>query len=221
MDPNKIRNLLALTGANLNSIDKAFAGDYRYGDSTGNRTVAANSLETADNIMRNRLGLDYTPQSQYQMNNYYPQQMIPQIPVQMPNQLPQEPTISREDRINKLLGKTPQQQAPAAPVQTAEYLQLVAALREVLKPVIEQLEDIAIISGLTVQRLETLIKEVNPEVSFDNNPQTEPAFQQPTQELYEEEQMEVYNPEVSMSVMDDEDATATPQPKKKRNKKTK
>jgi hypothetical protein len=171
--------------------------------------------------MRNRLGLDYTPQPQYQMNNYYSQQMIPQIPVQMPNQLSQEPTISREDRINKLLGKMPQQQAPAAPVQTPEYLQLVTALREVLKPVIEQLEDIAIINGLTVQRLETLIKEVNPEASFDNNPQTEPAFQQPTQELYEEEQMEVYNPEVSMSVMDDEDATATPQPKKKRNKKTK
>ena len=90
-----------------------------------------------------------------------------------------------------------------------------------LKPVIEQLEDIAIINGLTVQRLETLIKEVNPDASFDNNPQTEPMFQQPSNEDYEEESIEVYNPEVSMSVMDDENATAEPQTKKKRNKKTK
>lgn len=222
MDPNKIRNFLAITGANLSNIDKAFTGDYCYGDSTGNRTVVANSLESADNIMRNRLGLTPTPQPQYQpqqMNNYY----TPQPMVQMPVQMPQEASVSREDRINKLLGKAPQPQPVQMPVQSPEHLQLVNALKEVLKPVIEHLEDIAIINGLTVQRLESLIKEVNPEASFDNSSQsqTEPMFQQPVEDLIGEEQIEVYNPEVSMSIMDDEDATVAPQTKKKRNKKTK
>lgn len=221
MDPNKIRNFLALTGADLNNIDKSFAGDYRYGDSTGNRTVAVNSLEAGDSIMRGRLGLNPQPNYQPQMNNYYPQQMVPQMHMPTPIQMAQEPVISREDRINKLIGKAPQVQPQAAPMQTPEHLQLIAALREVLKPVIEQLEDIAIINGLTVQRLETLIKEVNPDASFDNNPQAEPMFQQPSSEEYEEGSVEVYNPEVSMSIMDDEDTAAEPQTKKKRNKKTK
>lgn len=217
MDPNKIRNFLALTGADLDNIDKSFTRDYRYGDSTGNRTVAINSLKAGDNIMRDRLGLNPQPMYQTQMNNYYPQQMVAQMPIQMP----QEPVISREDRINKLIVKAPQTQVSTASLQTPEYLNLVTALREVLKPVIEQLEDIAIINGLTVQRLETLIKEVNPDASFDNHPQAEPVFQQPVQDDYEEESIEVFNPEVSMSIMDNEDATVAPQTKKKRNKKTK
>lgn len=53
----KVRNLLAKVGSNLNSIDQSYNGDYRYGDSTGNRAVVSNSLDNADYMIRNRLNL--------------------------------------------------------------------------------------------------------------------------------------------------------------------
>jgi hypothetical protein len=92
MDPNKIRNLLALTGADLKNIDNSFAGDYRYGDSTGNRMVVSNSLDNADYMMKNRLGLNPQPRIQ---EEYHPQpvQYIPQpvshpIPLMYTHQTP-------------------------------------------------------------------------------------------------------------------------------------
>ena len=219
MDPNKIRNLLALTGADLKNIDNSFAGDYRYGDSTGNRMVVSNSLDNADYMMKNRLGMN--PQPRIQQEFYQqPAQYIPQ-PVSQPiPQMYTHQTPSREDRLNKLLGKSTQPIAQQ-PVISDEHALLVSALKEALAPLTEQLEDIAILNGLMVQRLEKLIKVVDPNVDFDapdDNFQSTENFEQDS-EL--PDNLEVYNPEVTMSVTEDETAPVPTQVKRKKTKKTK
>jgi hypothetical protein len=219
MDPNKIRNLLALTGADLKNIDNSFAGDYRYGDSTGNRMVVSNSLDNADYMMKNRLGMNPQPRIQ---EEYMPQpvQYIPQ-PVSQPiPQMYTHQTPSREDRLNKLLGKSTQP-IVQQPVISDEHALLVSALKEALMPLTEQLEDIAILNGLMVQRLEKLIKVVDPNVDFDapeDNFQSSENFEQDS-EL--PDNLEVYNPEVTMSVTEDETASVPTQVKRKKTKKTK
>jgi hypothetical protein len=219
MDPNKIRNLLALTGADLKNIDNSFAGDYRYGDSTGNRMVVSNSLDNADYMMKNRLGMNPQPRIQ---EEYMPQpvQYIPQ-PVSQPiPQMYTHQTPSREDRLNKLLGKSTQP-IVQQPVISDEHALLVSALKEALMPLTEQLEDIAILNGLMVQRLEKLIKVVDPNVDFDapdDNFQSAENFEQDS-EL--PDNLEVYNPEVTMSVTEDETASVPTQTKRKKTKKTK
>ena len=219
MDPNKIRNLLALTGADLKNIDNSFAGDYRYGDSTGNRMVVSNSLDNADYMMKNRLGMN--PQPRIQQEFYQqPTQYIPQ-PVSQPiPQMYTHQTPSREDRLNKLLGKSTQP-IVQQPVISDEHALLVSALKEALTPLTEQLEDIAILNGLMVQRLEKLIKVVDPNVDFDapeDNFQSTENFEQDS-EL--PDNLEVYNPEVTMSVTEDETASVPTQAKRKKTKKTK
>lgn len=219
MDPNKIRNLLALTGADLKNIDNSFAGDYRYGDSTGNRMVVSNSLDNADYMMKNRLGMN--PQPHIQQEFYQqPTQYIPQ-PVSHPiPQMYTHQTSSREDRLNKLLGKSTQP-IVQQPVISDEHALLVSALKEALTPLTEQLEDIAILNGLMVQRLEKLIKVVDPNVDFDapdDNFQSTENFEQDS-EL--PDNLEVYNPEVTMSVTEDETASVPTQTKRKKTKKTK
>jgi hypothetical protein len=219
MDPNKIRNLLALTGADLKNIDNSFAGDYRYGDSTGNRMVVSNSLDNADYMMKNRLGLNTQPRIQ---EKYY-QQPVQYIPQPVSHPIPQmytPPPPSREDRLNKLLGKSTQP-IVQQPVISDEHALLVSALKEALTPLTEQLEDIAILNGLLVQRLEKLIKVVDPNVDFDapdDNFQSTENFEQDS-EL--PDNLEVYNPEVTMSVTEDETASVPTQTKRKKTKKTK
>lgn len=219
MDPNKIRNLLALTGADLKNIDNSFAGDYRYGDSTGNRMVVSNSLDNADYMMKNRLGLNTKPRIQ---EEYY-QQPVQYIPQPVSHPIPQmytPPPPSREDRLNKLLGKSTQP-IVQQPVISDEHALLVSALKEALAPLTEQLEDIAILNGLMVQRLEKLIKVVDPNVDFDapeDNFQSTENFEQDS-EL--PDNLEVYNPEVTMSVTEDETASVPTQVKRKKAKKTK
>ena len=219
MDPNKIRNLLALTGADLKSIDNSFAGDYRYGDSTGNRMVASNSLDNADYMMKNRLGLN----TQTRIQEKYYQQPVQYIPQPVSQPIPQmytPPPPSREDRLNKLLGKSTQPIVQQA-VISDDHALLVSALKEALMPLTEQLEDIAILNGLMVQRLEKLIKVVDPNVDFDasdDNFQSTENFEQDS-EL--PDNLEVYNPEVTMSVTEDETASVPTQAKRKKTKKTK
>lgn len=219
MDPNKIRNLLALTGANLKNIDNSFAGDYRYGDSTGNRTVVSNSLDNADYMMKNRLGLNpqpHIPQEYFQQPVQYMSQPVSQSMPQMYT----HQTTSREDRLNKLLGKSTQP-VVQQPVISDEHALLVSAFREALAPLTEQLEDIAILNGLMVQRLEKLIKVVDPNVDFDapeDNFQSAENFEQDS-EL--PDNLEVYNPDVTMSVTEDETAPVPTQTKRKKTKKTK
>ena len=219
MDPNKIRNLLALTGANLKNIDNSFAGDYRYGDSTGNRMVVSNSLDNADYMMKSRLGLNPQPR----ISEEYFQQPVQYMSQPVSHPMPQmytHQTPSREDRLNKLLGKSTQP-VVQQPVISDEHALLVSAFREALIPLTEQLEDIAILNGLMVQRLEKLIKVVDPSVDFDapeDNFQSVENFEQDS-EL--PENLEVYNPDVTMSVTEDETAPVPTQTKRKKTKKTK
>jgi hypothetical protein len=216
MDPNKIRNLLALTGADLKNIDNSFAGDYRYGDSTGNRMVVSNSLDNADYMMRNRLGIHQQPQTQ----EFYQPQYISQPVTQTVPQMYTPPPVSREDRINKLLGKSTQP-VIQQPVMADEHVMLVNALTEALKPLSEQLEDVAILNGLMVQRLEKLIKIVDPDANVEeiHEPFQTTGMPEPESEL--PDNFEVYNPEVTMSVIEDEKPTVAPEVKRKKTKKTK
>ena len=219
MDPNKIRNLLALTGANLKNIDNSFAGDYRYGDSTGNRMVVSNSLDNADYMMKSRLGLNTQPRIPEEYFQQPVQYMSQPVSQPMP-QMYTHQTPSREDRLNKLLGKSTQP-IVQQPVISDEHALLVSAFREALIPLTEQLEDIAILNGLMVQRLEKLIKVVDPSVDFDapeDNFQSAENFEQDS-EL--PENLEVYNPDVTMSVTEDETTPVPTQTKRKKTKKTK
>jgi hypothetical protein len=216
MDPNKIRNLLALTGADLKNIDNSFAGDYRYGDSTGNRMVVSNSLDNADYMMRNRLGINPPPQPQEFYQPQYISQPVNQPVPQMYNPQP----VSREDRINKLLGKTAQP-VIQQPVIVDEHVALVNALAEALKPLTEHLEDIAILNGLMVQRLEKLIKIVDPNADIDGSDDSFQSHQTTEDDTELPDNLEVYNPEVSMSVTEDEEISVPTQVKRKKTKKTK
>lgn len=205
-------------GAEHSDIDKSFQGEYKYGDSTGNRTSALTTIEYADEQMKRRLGMSQPIAESYNMNPIMNQPFY--IPQQVVQPVVQQPKVSREDRLNKLLGKTVQSQ-PAQVVQNDQHLQLIAAIKEALEPVTEQLEDIAILNGLLVQRIEKLIKVVDPDAVLDDNNIQPPevSFQEPNEEE-SFEPMEVYNPEVTMSLTDDEEAPVVTQTKKKRKKTT-
>ena len=215
---NKVRSFLAAMGAEHSDIDKSFQGEYKYGDSTGNRTSALTTIEYADEQMKRRLGMSQPIAESYNMNPIMNQPFY--IPQQVVQPVVQQPKVSREDRLNKLLGKTVQSQ-PAQVVQNDQHLQLIAAIKEALEPVTEQLEDIAILNGLLVQRIEKLIKVVDPDAVLDDNNIQPPevSFQEPNEEE-SFEPMEVYNPEVTMSLTDDEEAPVVTQTKKKRKKTT-
>lgn len=214
---NRVRSFLAAMGAEHSDIDNSFQGEYKYGDSTGNRTSALNTIEYADEQMKRRLGMNQPIIEPYNMNPIMNQPFY--IPQQVTQPVAQQPKVSREDRLNKLLGKTAQPQQVQI-VQNDQYLQLVAAIKEALEPVTEQLEDIAILNGLLVQRIEKLIKVVDPDADFNNNEQLqETSFREPIEEE-SFESMEVYDPEVTMSVTDDEEAPNVTQTKKKRKKTT-
>lgn len=208
----KVRNLLARVGSNLNNIDQSYNGDYRYGDSTGNRTVVSKSLDNADYMIRNRLNLtQHEPTPKMIQQPTFQPQYIPAQPTPVFFQQPepiQQMTPTREERLNKLLGKHPIIQQPVTPPVSDEHAQLVAAFSDALKPVIEQLEDIAIINGILVQRIEKLIKVVDPDVSLEE--EATETFQEPTriEDIIPDEPLEVYDPEVSMSVTDLEETTA-------------
>lgn len=215
MNPGQgVRSLLAMAGGDLRLIDKSYK-ENEQGDYSGNRNRAnINAVENADYSIRQRLGM-VQPQSQFQpqlMMNYpiYPEQNI-----QFMNYQPAPPKPSREERINKLLGKnsTPVQQVVVPP--SDEYAMIVEAVKEALISVTEQLEDIAVLNGLLVQRLEKLINVVDPAVNFDEAADIQgPSFQ--SEEPQMEQQMEVYDPEVSMSLTDDEEDVPKAPVKKKR-----
>lgn len=206
--------MLAMAGGDLRLIDKSYK-ENEQGDYSGNRNRAnINAVENADYTIRQRLGMVHSqPQFQSQpMMNYpiYPEQNVQFMNHQV---VPNRP--SREERINKLLGKNPLPvQQPVAP-SNDEYTMIVEAVKEALIPVTEQLEDIAVLNGLLVQRLEKLINVVDPSVNFDEAADVqEPSFQ--SEESQMEQPMEVYDPEVSMSLIDDEEDTPKAPDKKKR-----
>ena len=199
------RSLLAMVGADLTSVDKSFTGDYRYGDSTGNRTSALASIENVDAKLRRQVGLESPSQNIF----YEEPRYIPQNNIVM-----NTPKLSREDRINKLLGKT-QSASVQEVVYPDEYTQMVAAIQKAIEPITEHLEDIAVLNGLFVQKMEELIKLVQPE--GEEASKTESFLEEQFNESMEP--MEVYNPEVSMSIVEDEGEELQVKSKKKVKKK--
>ena len=221
-DIQKARALLAFAGADLSNIDKSFNGDAYYGDRQGYRQTVNGSIEAADRNIMQRLTPTYNPQPSSYVQPLIETPIVQQYQTQMNyQQTSPQPKISREERINKLLGKTASQPVQPVVVHSDDYTQTVEAVKEALEPVTEQLEDIAVLIGLMVQRLEQLIKVVD----SDAIPQEEPVDEvmpeaTPFHSDYSEEPepMEVYNPEVSMSVLDDEEEAVQETPKKKRKK---
>jgi hypothetical protein len=210
-DIQKARALLAFAGADLSNIDKSFSGDAYYGDRSGYRQTVNGSIEAADQSIMRRITPTYIQQPA-------PQYETPIIQQPQMNYQPviSQPKISREERINKLLGKTTPQPTQPVVVQTDDYTQTVNAVKEALEPVTEQLEDIAVLIGLMVQRLEQLIKVVDADAIPEEVIQESQPFQ--IDEELEPEAMEVYDPEVSMSILNDEEDAVQETPKKKRKK---
>jgi hypothetical protein len=124
--------------------------------------------------------------------------------------------MSREDRINKLLGRTVQQKPQV--ISDDRSILITKAVQDAIEPINESLEDMSVLLGLVVQRLEQLIKVVDPE----GYPEDTVEHQQNTDTFQGEEEipepMEVYTPDVSMSVIDDEEKAPSPSRKKKKNK---
>lgn len=216
---NKARSFLAAMGAEHSFIDKSFQGDYKYGDSTGNRTSALTTLDKADEMMRKRLWPDqYNYQEPVELNtgiNY--KNIMQQLPTFNQHSFQNNHRNTREERINKLLGKASVKN-DAHSVDNIQNAQLVIAFKEALEPVLEQLEDIAVLNGILVQRIEKLINVVEPEVNFDGpytsiEQQTEPFFQD---DIPLDENIEVYDPKISMSVTEDSETQIDSKNKKKK-----
>lgn len=213
MNPGQgVRSLLAMAGGDLRLIDKSYK-ENEQGDYSGNRNRAnINSVENADYSIRQRLGM-VQPQFQLQPMMNYP--IYPEQNMQFMNYQLASPKPSREERINKLLGKNSTAVQQVATPPSDEYAMIVEAVKEALIPVTEQLEDIAVLNGLLVQRLEKLINVVDPTVNFDEVADVQGSSFQ-NEESQMEQPMEVYDPEVSMSLTDDEEDIPKAQVKKKR-----
>lgn len=201
-------------GAELGGINRTFQGE----DNTGYRMTTAN-IHQADNMMRSRLGIT-PPQPAFEptfvKESFYPSFQEPQY-IQQENKMQ-----NRTDRINKLLGRQTQQ-PQIQYIETPRQLEIQNAVAEAIQPILEQLEDIAVINGILVQRIEQLIKVVDPEAQIDDGQQaqaTNISEQTDNVDTFQENlpAMEVYDPEVSMSVLEDEEVAVKPK-KPKRNKK--
>lgn len=207
---NKVRNLLAFAGGGMQSLDSSFTSD----SYTGVSYNRMGEIENGDNMIVNQ----FAPQ------HHYPQQppqqyYIPPVENQYNNlvehhdnnRVMNKNNISREERINRFLGKaTPSH-------QDMSNNSLDKIIKNAISPIEDRLEDTSVLLGLVVQRLEQLINIV------DDNPQyieqeqtTPPAFQE--EETFPK--MEVYDPEVSMVFTEDEEESkAQVNTTKKRKKK--
>lgn len=194
---NSVRNFLASMGADLKSIDNSFSRN-DYGDSYGTRMNASN-IEQVDYNIRKTLNPAISQLSTHDISSIVPTQFIHQ-----PIFETQEMKPTREERINKLIGKT------VSNVETNLNLPIVEAFKKALNPITEQLEDIAILNGLIIQRLEQLINIVN-----DDNPQTQ-TFSENERFEDNSEPMEVYNPDVSMSFTEDNETESNTKKSKKK-----
>lgn len=194
---NSVRNFLASMGADLKSIDNSFSRN-DYGDSYGTRMNASN-IEQVDYNIRKTLNPAIFQPSIHSISSIVPTQFINQ-----PIFETQEMKPTREERINKLIGKT------VSNVETNLNLPIVEAFKKALNPITEQLEDIAVLNGLIIQRLEQLINIVN-----DDNPQTQ-TFSENERFEDNSEPMEVYNPDVSMSFTEDNETESNTKKSKKK-----
>lgn len=211
---NPVRSFLAAMGANINGYEKSFTDG---NNSFGNRATT-NNIENADNLIRRHFGMNQPisePSISYTSPplNPFESQIESTVAYNSYNNM-QANKPSREERLNKLLGKsiTPVVQEKSF----SENEELIKSIQKSLEPVLEQLEDIAVLNGLLVQRIEQLISIVNEEPqSVESYNNINDSFRD---ENISDEPMEVYNPEVSMSVIDDIKEDIQEQTKKKRKK---
>lgn len=222
---NPVKNLLAFVGSGMQTLDSAYLpGDQRIHPRSRINEIEVANKKIIHNFSHPQPDLYDNPTPQFVQEPVYQQPVQPQyqyeeykIPqtVTIPEHIDNNVTMNwntdnhREDRINRFLGKT----AQPKPQDNPQGLDKVIAAA--LKPVEDRLEDISILTGLVVQRLEELINIVN-----DNPAPSEMTMpiESPEGETFQE--VETFDPEVSMVLTKDEDQ---PQQKttttKKRNKK--
>lgn len=212
MPANNIRQFLAGMGAELGGIDTAFLTS----DSTGNR-MTINNIENADIMMKQRLGMNQPPP--IENYNYNIPQMNYQIPQPQMTNFVQQPKESREDRINRLIGKQTPSQPQIQYIQTPRQQEITEGVKEAIAPLLELLEDIAVVNGILVQRIEELIHLVDPNHQIEERDLTQTTSElSDNVDTFQEDipEMEVYDPGVSMSVLEDEDFKEEIKPKKKK-----
>lgn len=212
MPANNIRQFLAGMGAELGGIDTAFLSS----DSTGNR-MTINNIENADAMMKQRLGMNQPPP--VEDYNYSIPQMNYQIPQPQMTNFVQQPKESREDRINRLIGKQTPSQPQIQYIQTPRQQEITEGVKEAIAPLLELLEDIAVVNGILVQRIEELIHLVDPNHQIEERDLTQTTSElSDNVDTFQEDipELEVYDPGVPMSVLEDEDFKEEIKPKKKK-----
>lgn len=220
----KAISLLALAGGCLKDIDNSHLGlssDTSLHNSNRLDTSMA-AIQNAEYRIRNKAGMN-VPSYQEPLFQE-PSFSTPVQPnftnISMSN--PSSKKLSREERINKLLGKdTLQVQSQSEQVNNSEYQVLLKAFKEALEPVVEQLEDIAVVDGILVQRIERLIELIDPESAEYSEPESINNVSSYQDDEFQDIKppAEVYNPEVSMTFTEDEEDTAAPAKKSIKNTK--
>lgn len=216
---NKVRNLLAFAGGGMQSLDSTFVTD----NYTGKNWDRMGEIERGDNMIVRQF-MPQQPPHQYlttiQEPTYYhhPSTYI-QNPVEHSNNyqtMNKHISMTREDRISRFLGKS----TPANNDNKQQSLDKV--IQTAIAPMEERLEDVSVLLGLVVQRLEQLINIV------DDTPQYEQSSQfqhDDVQQIpfHEEEESTidapVFDPGVSMSLVEDENEAAQVAPVSKKRKK--
>ena len=221
MDPNNIRKMLAGMGAEIRGINNAFQAEDSYGTRASGRDI-----EAADAMMRRRLGLNRQQSQQmipqYPSEDFYMQPLYEQ-PYYQETYMPQQ---TKSDRLNNYLGRKPKPVVPQQPQMTPRIAEINEGVSKAIAPLLESVELLATLNGLLVQRIEQLILTVDPDAIIEgvNDTSENTELIQNNPDTFPEEpiaEMEVYDPEVSMSVIDDEDTQQEVKPKKKTNRKTK
>lgn len=201
---NKVRSLLAFAGGGMQTLDSTFITD----NYTGKNWNRMGEIEHSDNIITRQ----FIPQQQYQNPTSFQGQAHYAQPVQY-QQPPVEQvdnyqimnrntSISREDRINRFLGKT------TTTNKNNNSQSLDKVIQSAIAPMEERLEDMSVLLGLVVQRLEQLINIVDETPHYEYASQFQEGQVQQNSFQVEEEmpvENEVFDPGVSMSLTDDED----------------
>lgn len=228
MNPNDVRKMLAGMGAEIQGINRAFQAE----DSYGTR-ASGSDIEAADAMMRRRLGMSRPqPQPVYQ-NISQPMYQYPSEETYMqPSydsmyfQEQYAPQPSKSDRLNSYLGRKPKVVQQPVPVTTPRVNEIKEGVSKAIAPLIETVEMLATLNGILVQRIEQLILTVDPDAVIEgvNDTSEKTELIHIDSGTFPEEpiaEMEVYDPEVSMSVIEDEDTPQEAKPKKKTNRKNK
>ena len=228
MDPNNIRKMLAGMGAEIRGINSAFQAEDSYGTRASGRDI-----EAADAMMRHRLGMTKPqpqpiPQNISQPMYQYPAENVYMQPTYEPQYYQEQyaPQPSKSDRLNNYLGRKPRAAQSPAPQVTPRMAEISEGVSKAIAPLLESIEMLATLNGILVQRVEQLILTVDPDAVIEGVNDTSDKTELPHNDsvTFPEEpiaEMEVYDPEVSMSVIDDEDTQEEVKPKKKTNRKNK